>query len=162
MTFASLFEPLQSLPEAFSPCVRICPTRWQSSCLLQVVKMRTSFYRRSIAVSSSKSSPNVIVTNHHVEVCLFSQRNNISTLIHPITGKPSLFPQSHTLTPFDLPYSRFSLCEKRGIRTFHVPYKQLTSGLEPALLPAALCLCNPSINRINRLLTILVKAYQLL
>ena len=102
----SLFEPLQSLPEVSSPCVRICSSLSLSSCSLQVVKLRTLFALRSFAVSSSENSPNVIITNHHAEVCLFSQQDDVSTPVIPITGKRSLFPQSHTLIPSGFPYGR--------------------------------------------------------
>ena len=61
----------------------------------------------------------------------------------------------HNLIPsFLSAFLAVGLPRSRGeIRAYQVPYKQLTSGLEPALLPAALCPCNPTHQRINRLLT---------
>ena len=72
-----------------------------SSYSQSVVKMHTLLSLRSIAVSSSKSSSNVIVTNHHVEVCLFSGAGIIlHPLFPPLQGNIRFFHRFSILTPF--------------------------------------------------------------
>jgi len=99
----------------YNLCLKFSPLRSHSShsiivqFLPLVVKMHTLFALRSIAVSSFENSPIVTVTNHHMEVCLFSQQDNVSIPVLPTKGRHSLFPQSPTLSPFGFPYGRFTL-----------------------------------------------------
>jgi hypothetical protein len=51
--------------------------------------------------------------NHHVEVCLFSQWDDVSIPIFSIEEKHSLFPQSHTLTSLGFPYGWLSRMRER-------------------------------------------------
>src|SRR5215813_2703217 len=60
----------------------------------------------------------------HVEGCPLSRRvilSDNSTLIHPVTGGPSLFPRSHTRTSIGSSYdSLSSFEEKYGLTTFRL------------------------------------------
>ena len=89
-------------------------------------------------------------------------RDRIFIPIFPITGKHSLFPQSSILTPCRPPLRSAYLLTAGEIRTYQVPYKQFTTNLGFAYLPAVLCPCNPKKKRIIRLLTFWLKPVNIL
>src|SRR5215471_17360099 len=111
---------------------------WSPGTVIRWESAPVSVATAVICLLSSGGWPNSLVMQDQMDVSALSRRVISpvgATLIHPITGWPSLLPSSHSRTSIGLPYSLLSLTG--DVRGCHVPSQSQTNGLGALCPPVA-------------------------